>query len=76
MKRFRAHSTASMLTLALFARPGMLPHTRPWQSAIASIVTHTILVSESSHQIVDSVIEENSFVNVMLKAALYATAPM
>jgi hypothetical protein len=44
----------------------MLANTRPFLSAIASIVTQTTFVSGSSTQIVEEVIEENSFVNVTL----------
>jgi len=52
--------------LALFAKPGTLAHILPFLSAMANIVIHTILTSVSSHQIVLSVIDENSLVNVML----------
>jgi len=44
----------------------MLAQTRPLRSLMASIVIHTSLVLAGSHQTVLSVIEENSFVNVML----------
>lgn len=59
-------SVSLRVTCALFAKPGIDPHTRPFLSAIASIVIHTIRISAFSHQIVLSVMDENSFVKVVL----------
>ena len=53
-------------TLALLANPGTLAQTRPSLSAIANMVIQTNRVCSFSCQIVDSVIELNSFVKVML----------
>lgn len=54
--------------MALFASPGMLAQTRPLRSAIANMVIQTIRVLEGSDQTVDSVMEEKSFVKVILMA--------
>jgi hypothetical protein len=61
-----ASSQESTSTLARLANPGMLAHTLPFLSLIASIVIQTNLTASGSVQIVDSVIEVKSFVKVML----------
>jgi hypothetical protein len=55
-----------METFARLAKPGMLAQTRPRLSAIANMVIQTILVGAGSHHTVLSVIDENSFVKVIL----------
>ncbi len=50
----------------------MLAHTRPCLSAIASMVIHANLVVSGSHQIVDSVMDEKSFVKVTLIHPAYS----
>lgn len=61
-KHARPASVSSIDRFARLASPGTLPCTSPAAFAIASIVTHNQRVATGSLTIVDSVIEEKSFV--------------
>jgi hypothetical protein len=56
---------SSIETPDILDRPGTLAYTNPAESDIASMVIHTTFVSADSLQIVEAVIDENSFVKLV-----------